>query len=61
VLHVGLGKDDGSSESGDLEDEDLELPEEEKDEEGVTRYYLFRRFEYKETRLFLFKVAHNSF
>ena len=43
------------AESGDLEDEDLELPEEEEDEEVVTRCYFFRRFEYKEIRLFLFK------
>ena len=39
-------------ESGDLEDGDLELPEE---EEGLIRYYFFRGFEYKEIRLFLFK------
>ena len=39
-------------ESGDLEDGDLELPEE---EEGLLRYYFFRGFEYKEIRLFLFK------
>ena len=43
------------TESGDLEDRDLELPEEEEDEEGVIRYYFSRGFEYKEIRLFLFK------
>ncbi|KAK2566452.1 hypothetical protein P5673_009971 [Acropora cervicornis] len=43
------------AESGDLEDGDLELPEEKKDEEGLIRYYFFRGFEYKEIRLFLFK------
>ena len=42
-------------ESGDLEDGDSELPEEEEDEEGLIRYYFFRGFEYKEIRLFLFK------
>ena len=35
------------AESRDLEDGDLELPEEEEDEEGVIQY--------KEIRLFLFK------
>ena len=29
-------------ESGDLEDGDLELSEEEEDEEGLIRYYFFR-------------------
>ena len=43
------------AESGDLEDGDLELPEEEEDEEGLIRYYFFRGFEYKEICLFLFK------
>ena len=43
------------AESRDLEDGDLELPEEEEDEEGLIRYYFFRGFEYKEIRLFLFK------
>ena len=43
------------AESGDLEDGDLELPEEKEDEEGLIRYYFFRGFEYKEIRLFLFK------
>ena len=42
-------------ESGDLEDGDLELPEEEEDEEGLIRYYFFRGFAYKENSLFLFK------
>ena len=43
------------AESGDLEDGDLELPEEEEDEEGLIRYYFFKGFVYKEIRLFLFK------
>ena len=43
-------------ESGDLEDGDLELPEEEEDEEGLIRCYVFRGFEYNEIRLFLFKT-----
>ena len=30
------------AESGDLEDGDLELPEEEEDEEGLIRYYFFK-------------------
>ena len=42
------------AESGDLEDGDLEIPEEEEDE-GLIRYYFFRGFEYIEIRLFLFK------
>ena len=43
------------AESGDLEDGDLELPEEEEGEEGLIRYYFFRGFEYEEIHLFLFK------
>ena len=43
-------------ESGVLEDGDLELPEEEEDEEGLIRFYVFRGFEYNEIRLFLFKT-----
>ena len=34
---------------------DLEVPEEKEDEEGLIRNYVFRGFEYKEIRLFLFK------
>ena len=37
------------------EDGDLEVPEEEEDEEGLIPNYVFRGFEYKEIRLFLFK------
>ena len=44
------------AESGDLEDEDLKLPEEVDDEEGLIRYYFFRGFEYKEIRLFLLRT-----
>ena len=42
------------AESGDLEDGDLELPEEEEDKEGLIWCYFFSGFEYKEIRLFLF-------
>ena len=36
-------------------DGDFEVPEEKEDEEGLIRNYVFRGFEYKEIRLFLFK------
>ena len=42
------------AESGDLEDGDLELPEEVDDEEGLIRYYL------KEIRLFLVLVKNHG-